>query len=69
MDHLTSSMEDWEADSMLTMCQPWEARDLHQLNKRAYSTNQEKYIIIHIQMKSYMQENKTKKGDSEKQTR
>lgn len=57
-------MEDWEADSMLTTCQPWEARDFHQLDKRAHSTDQEKYIIIHIQMKNYTQEKpkQNKKG-------
>lgn len=33
MNYLTSRTEEWEADSMPTLCQPWEVRDFQCLDK------------------------------------
>lgn len=67
MSYLTSRTEDWEADSMSTLCQPWEVRDFHQLDKRRHSTNQENQT--YSAEKLHARKTKTKKWDSEKHYR
>lgn len=58
INYQSSRTEDWEADSMPTLCQPWEVRDSQWMNGRRHSTGQENQTLFSWKVTCKKKQNK-----------